>query len=145
VRRPRAAVAVIVGALVVAGCSDDSTPATPTSESTASEEQAIGAAHVRRIFARHGLPLREASVRSTEVRGVRLYRSEPAGPVFQVEVYPTVDRAIESVNLTLILLPADYAVRGSVSKEREASVVVVFESGRPGIRERFRAAIADLR
>jgi hypothetical protein len=143
--RPCLTAALVVCAFALVGCSDDSTPVSPTSGSTATEERARGAAHVRRVFARHGLPLRQQPVSPREIRGLRLYRSGSAGPVFQVEVYPTVDRAIESQQLTLDLIPGGYRVRGSISRERQFNVVVVFETGRPLVKRRFRAALAELR
>jgi len=95
---------------------------------------------VRRQFRRQGLPLTEF----TSASSPRVFESVRAGPVFQVDVYPTVEAAAENDGTVFYMKPASYRVRGDVTTGRKGNVVVIFEEGRASLRERVRTALESL-
>lgn len=64
--------------------------------------------------------------------------------MFEVDVYPTIAEADASIGLVLVLASDDYGIRGEVLSQQKRNVRVVYESGRPLVRKRFRAALEQL-
>ena len=99
-----------------------------------------GVAEVRREFRSAGLPL-------IELEGAfapRVLESRRAGPVFHVDVYPTVADAAANDGTIFYLKPASYRERGEVMTGRRGNVVVVFEEGRARVSRGVRSALVSL-
>jgi len=124
------------------GCQREETASESIPEASVPSDRVFTAAQVRREFRRHGLPLTEVTY---DRPGPRVFNSEQAGPIFQVDVYGTVSAAAAAESLIFILRPANYQIRGQVMNRRKANVVVMFEQGRPSVRRRLDAALADLK
>jgi hypothetical protein len=126
--------------LALAGCNGGSGEPPPAVSATGSE-RVVHVADVRRVFRRHGLPLRDVS-HPLDDRSI--LESPAGGPIFRVEVYSSVGDARSGANLVFLLYPPGYRVRGEVVTEREANVVVVHETGRRRVGMRARAALDAL-
>jgi hypothetical protein len=141
-RRPRGVLAAAAAILLAAaGCADGSEP-TPSNPEAARTGPVFTAEQVRRAFGRNGLPLTEPLPRPGGEQA-RLFRSNGAGPIFEVELYPTAEDA-PSGPLVFVLRPAGYRIRGEVLTERKGNVVVTYEQGRSKVRARLREALAAL-
>jgi hypothetical protein len=101
----------------------------------------VGVGQVRREFRRNGLPL----TKLLQFSGTRIFDSDAAGPVFRVDVYPSLAVAAAADGFISYFKPAGYRVRGDVTTGRRWNVVVTFEEGRARVRGRVDAALESLR
>src|SRR5436309_5305329 len=137
---------VVAAVVALTGCRRDSAEQTDVSPLSI---RAYAPTEVKRAFRAHGLPLRDpwwpGSPPPRKVGGQRAVFDYPrGGPVFRVAVYDTAWAAQLSQGLVVVLVPPHYRYRGQILTARKANVVVTYETGRPVVRSRVRAALASL-